>query len=35
MAWNPPAQGTKKREAMPSSCFLDQKNKKYLDNMAV
>ena len=29
MAWNPPAQRTRKREAMPSSCFLDQKNKKY------
>ena len=28
-SWNPPAQGTKKRDAMPASCFLDSKNKKY------
>ena len=29
MPWNPPGQGTKKREAMPASAFLDSKNKKY------
>lgn len=29
MSWNPPGQGTKKREAMPASAFLDSKNKKY------
>jgi hypothetical protein len=29
MAWNPPEQGTKKRDAMPASAFLDSKNKKY------
>ena len=29
MAWNPPAQGTKKREAMPASAFLNSKEKKY------
>ena len=28
-SWYPPAQGTKKRDAMPASCFLDSKNKKY------
>ena len=27
-SWDPPAQGTKKRDAMPASCFLDSKNKK-------
>src|SRR5574344_1214815 len=27
--WNPPKEGTKEREEMPSSCFLDEKNKKY------
>jgi hypothetical protein len=27
--WNPPSQGTKKREAMPSHCFLSPKDKKY------
>lgn len=27
--WNPPAQGTNKREAMPSSCFLVPREKKY------
>ena len=27
--WAPPAQGTTARNNMPSSCFLDQKNKKY------
>lgn len=26
--WNPPLQGTKAREAMPASAFLDSKNKK-------
>jgi hypothetical protein len=29
MAWNPPSQGTNKREAMPSSCFLVPGEKKY------
>ena len=29
MAWNPPGQGTKKREAMPASCFLLPGQKKY------
>jgi hypothetical protein len=28
-SWNPPAEGTKEREQMPNSCFLDEKNKKY------
>lgn len=27
--WNPPAQGTKARDKMPASAFLDSKNKKY------
>ena len=25
-SWNPPAEGTKEREQMPNSCFLDEKN---------
>lgn len=29
MSWNPPAQGTKKRNAMPSTAFLEPKSKKY------
>ena len=29
MAWDPPKQGTKAREKMNSTAFLDQKNKRY------
>lgn len=29
MSWNPPAQGSKKREAMPSTAFLEPSCKKY------
>lgn len=29
MTWSPPGQGTKKRDSMPASCFLDSKDKKY------
>jgi hypothetical protein len=28
-SWNPPSQGTKKRNEMPSHCFLNPKEKKY------
>lgn len=29
MVWNPPSQGSKKRESMPASCFLKPSEKKY------
>lgn len=29
MAWNPPAQGTKEREEMPRSAFLDPAARRY------
>jgi hypothetical protein len=29
MTWNPPEEGSKDREEMPSSCFLDEQHKKY------
>lgn len=29
MAWNPPAQGTKARDKMAGTSFLDSKNKRY------